>query len=70
MVFQSFSSKVYRSGIKVSTKIRFLLSSEFFNKASLQLNDVRTEKAMSATYSGLVTFVYAMIYYIICKTVP
>ena len=34
MVFQSFSSKVYCSGIKVSTKIRFLLSFKFFNKAS------------------------------------
>ena len=55
--------------LKWAQKSDFFCHLNFLTKP-LQLSDVRTEKAMSATNLGLVIFVYAMIYYIICKTVP
>ena len=64
MVFQSFSSKIYCYGIKVSTKYRFILSFIFANKA-FRPNDFKTEKVMSAAFSGFGIYAQAMIYYVI-----
>lgn len=61
MVFQSFSSKIYCYGIKVSTKYRFILSFIFVNKT---FSNFKTENVMSATFSGFGIYAQAMIYYL------
>ena len=66
MIFQSFSSKVYSYGSKVSTKdIEDMSTSYGIKGSTFQPNNFKTERDMSATFSEFVIYIQVMIYYII-----